>query len=491
MEVIGKFDINFEINFKLTFDFLLSFVSAGPDQRRTETSDSSGHVRGSYTYLDDKGVQHSVHYIAGPETGYRVLKNVKGPHLPTVFPFSHPNILPPDFYDYIDNKGSDFFDTAESNNLGGGGNKGGGGSGGGSGGSGSRPNKDKDSSFGGGGDFDDKDDYGGDGGSGSSAPSGPSGPSLPNVPTRPNRPSYRPPRPRPTGGRPNRPNRPNRPFGGLSPSLERPGNDDQDDLGNFGDLFGSNEGGGGGGGGNRPTGPSSTGSGGGTNNAYIPPSPGGTTYRPSTSTTSKPGIFVTPSNRPGGGRPAGGGSRPGGGRPGRPGQDFLDNDLDGDDDFNLFPSGPTGGSRPTGSGSTGSGSTGAGTGPSGPTGSGKPVIQITSDKNCRNCKGTLVTNVGDRLFTVPPGVSVRAHVQSIDLLPASSNVPSPSEQLKVDMARQTDRLLQEKDSIVGRKTRNKSTESSSRSSEQEENASDDITTTFGPETTTDSDDFQL
>ncbi|KAL3280578.1 hypothetical protein HHI36_003811 [Cryptolaemus montrouzieri] len=75
------------------------FVSAGPDQRRTEVSDATGHVRGSYTYLDEKGIQHSVHYIAGPETGYRVLKNVKGPHLPTVFPFGSPEAIPPDFYD--------------------------------------------------------------------------------------------------------------------------------------------------------------------------------------------------------------------------------------------------------------------------------------------------------------------------------------------------------------------------------------------------------
>ncbi|XP_066138696.1 uncharacterized protein Cpr73D [Euwallacea fornicatus] len=76
------------------------FVSSGPDQRRTEVSDSTGHVRGSYTYLDDKGRQHSVHYIAGPDTGYRVLKTVKGPHLPTVFPFDAPGIIADDFYEY-------------------------------------------------------------------------------------------------------------------------------------------------------------------------------------------------------------------------------------------------------------------------------------------------------------------------------------------------------------------------------------------------------
>lgn len=93
--------------------FSKRFITAGPDQRRTETSDSAGNVRGSYTYLDDKGVQHSVHYIAGPEIGYRVLKNVKGPHLPTIFPFGRPEIIPADFYDYVDKTG-DVFDTAAS-----------------------------------------------------------------------------------------------------------------------------------------------------------------------------------------------------------------------------------------------------------------------------------------------------------------------------------------------------------------------------------------
>lgn len=37
--------------------FASSFVAAGPDQRRTESSDANGNVKGSYTFLDDKGVQ--------------------------------------------------------------------------------------------------------------------------------------------------------------------------------------------------------------------------------------------------------------------------------------------------------------------------------------------------------------------------------------------------------------------------------------------------
>lgn len=51
------------------------FTASGPDQRRTEVSDSSGRVQGSYTYVDDKGVQRTVQYVAGPDIGYRVVNN--------------------------------------------------------------------------------------------------------------------------------------------------------------------------------------------------------------------------------------------------------------------------------------------------------------------------------------------------------------------------------------------------------------------------------
>lgn len=51
------------------------FTASGPDQRRTEVSDAGGRVRGSYTYLDDKGVQRTVQYVAGPDIGYRVVNN--------------------------------------------------------------------------------------------------------------------------------------------------------------------------------------------------------------------------------------------------------------------------------------------------------------------------------------------------------------------------------------------------------------------------------
>ncbi|XP_063360943.1 uncharacterized protein LOC134650049 [Cydia amplana] len=62
------------------------FISAGPDQRRTESSDAQGNVRGSYTFLDDKGVQRTVNYIAGPGIGYRIVKSNKDPYIPAYFP---------------------------------------------------------------------------------------------------------------------------------------------------------------------------------------------------------------------------------------------------------------------------------------------------------------------------------------------------------------------------------------------------------------------
>ncbi|XP_053603098.1 uncharacterized protein Cpr73D isoform X2 [Plodia interpunctella] len=72
------------------------FISAGPDQRRTESSDSHGNVRGSYTFLDDKGIQRTVNYIAGPGIGYRIVKNNKDPYIPSSFP-TIPSAYDPDF----------------------------------------------------------------------------------------------------------------------------------------------------------------------------------------------------------------------------------------------------------------------------------------------------------------------------------------------------------------------------------------------------------
>ena len=62
------------------------FTSAGPDQRRTEVSDATGHVKGSYTYIDDKGVQRTIQYIAGPNIGYKVISSKTNDRYP-VYPY--------------------------------------------------------------------------------------------------------------------------------------------------------------------------------------------------------------------------------------------------------------------------------------------------------------------------------------------------------------------------------------------------------------------
>ncbi|XP_075161339.1 cuticular protein 73D [Haematobia irritans] len=54
-------------------------IATGPDHRRAETRTPDGVVRGTYSFLDDKGVQRTVEYIAGAGIGYRVVKNRIGP----------------------------------------------------------------------------------------------------------------------------------------------------------------------------------------------------------------------------------------------------------------------------------------------------------------------------------------------------------------------------------------------------------------------------
>lgn len=390
------------------------FVSAGPDQRRTETSDATGHVRGSYTYLDDKGVQHSVHYIAGPETGYRVLKNVKGPHLPSVFPFQHPDIIPPDFYD-----NPEIFNTAASDH--------------GRVKPSAKPGfKDEDNGI------DEDDDFS---------------------------------KTKPSGSRPLYINRkppilPTSPFDGG----------DSDDNTDFDDLFGggggrgsassggnlddggSREAGGAAGDGGSTGGARPTGSGGsrgseedshgiskedsskddgsykppknGQNGLYIPPKP----------SKKPPGAFSdedfgfsnkqSPSEEKddfdafSGGRPKPGSkSKP-------PSSGSASNE---DVDFGGLFGSESNRPRPPYRGSTG------------------PVITIGGpNKNCPKCEGAIVTNIGDTYLAVPPRSSVRAHVQAIDLLPYSSRFPGPSDQYKADVSLNTEQLNAEKDEIVSR-----------------------------------------
>lgn len=54
-------------------------IAAGPDHRRAESRSPDGFVKGTYSYLDDAGIQRTVEYIAGPGIGYRIIKNRMGP----------------------------------------------------------------------------------------------------------------------------------------------------------------------------------------------------------------------------------------------------------------------------------------------------------------------------------------------------------------------------------------------------------------------------
>ncbi|KAL9908540.1 cuticular protein 73D [Glossina fuscipes fuscipes] len=60
-------------------DGAYKLIAAGPDHRRAESRASDGLVRGTYSFLDDKGVQRTVEYIAGAGIGYRVVQNRVGP----------------------------------------------------------------------------------------------------------------------------------------------------------------------------------------------------------------------------------------------------------------------------------------------------------------------------------------------------------------------------------------------------------------------------
>lgn len=67
-------------------------MSTGPDQRRSESTGSDGITRGSYSYLDDSGVQRTIEYVAGPGIGYRIISNQIGPgsHVPVPQPPFNP-----------------------------------------------------------------------------------------------------------------------------------------------------------------------------------------------------------------------------------------------------------------------------------------------------------------------------------------------------------------------------------------------------------------
>jgi hypothetical protein len=68
-----------KISFERGPDRQYKFLTSSPDQRRAETTGPDGVTRGSYSYLDDKGVQRTVQYIAGAGIGYRVVSSTIGP----------------------------------------------------------------------------------------------------------------------------------------------------------------------------------------------------------------------------------------------------------------------------------------------------------------------------------------------------------------------------------------------------------------------------
>lgn len=61
-----------------------------------------------------------------------------------------------------------------------------------------------------------------------------------------------------------------------------------------------------------------------------------------------------------------------------------------------------------------------------------PQYAVGFNINRRKPGTTIIRNIGQDYFGVPPGVSVRAHVQSIDLYPFGSKPISPSEALEND-----------------------------------------------------------
>ncbi|CRK95811.1 CLUMA_CG009263, isoform A [Clunio marinus] len=67
------------ITFERGPDRQYKFLTSSPDQRRAETTGPDGVTRGSYSYLDDKGVQRTVKYIAGAGIGYKVVESTVGP----------------------------------------------------------------------------------------------------------------------------------------------------------------------------------------------------------------------------------------------------------------------------------------------------------------------------------------------------------------------------------------------------------------------------
>lgn len=400
-------------------------IAAGPDHRRAESRAPDGLVRGTYSFLDDKGVQRTVEYIAGAGIGYRVVKNRVGPG-------THINPSVADFrLSDTDFRLANDFGRGAGGKLGGGG----GGSGSSVGGSGSGAS--------------------GIGGSGTSGASGPSGDGG-------------------GGGR-------GRIGGGgagtyylkaggktdirvAGNGLDNAGDDIELNSNSGGsatadgvksdrrgyaagssqrgstryDGGGGNGGGAGGGGGGRYDGGGNSGTGGG----------GGGRY-----------------NGGGGSRSGGGGGVGGGGGGYRESSSAGSRNRGATSTNRLNASGSRNRNRFSGAGGGGGGggigglasaegiATGSGSAASGPDdnynlndddvgGSLPPlvttnhrILEIDRDREWvqRHRDSTIIRNVGKWYVGLPPGQSVRAHVQNIDILPLGGRVAlSPSEALRQD-----------------------------------------------------------
>lgn len=63
---------------------------------------------------------------------------------------------------------------------------------------------------------------------------------------------------------------------------------------------------------------------------------------------------------------------------------------------------------------------------------GETIIHKTDGTIVHKPGTTIIRNIGEDYFGIPPGVSVRAHVQSIDLYPYDSKPLTPAEALEKD-----------------------------------------------------------
>ncbi|XP_016964973.1 fibroin heavy chain [Drosophila biarmipes] len=371
-------------------------IASGPDHRRAESRAPDGLVRGTYSFLDDKGVQRTVEYIAGAGIGYRVVHNRIGPgtHInPSVADF---RLADPDF-----RLANDF-----GRGAGGGlGPKGGGGGSGSSGGA------------------------GGAGGVGSAAGRG-------RTSGRPGGKDYLKPadsgRPRDQGEGDG--------AGAADDDLGSPDDDQGDDVGISSSSSGSSSFNGKEDRRGYPAGSSQRGStrydgGGGSSQRGGGGGGGGSTRINASGSRNR--------NRFGGGgsvsaeRGAGRGEAAGGGGSRRGGGGGGAASSEGDSGLGYLP--PTGGSG-----------TSAISGPGDnyhlnddDVGSSLPplvtanhrILEIDRDREWvqRHRDSTVIKNVGKWYVGLPPGQSVRAHVQNIDIVPLGGRIGlSPSEALRQD-----------------------------------------------------------